>query len=200
MRIKRVDCDIDILSIEDFELGIGDAQDDGNSIEEVKMRWNAQACVEKARLSWCCDEMLASSYSMAWTQLAPSTSVPPIQPQLSQLVSELRPTMELDVQPLQASTFLEQEPPAFENQEDLEYQMAPSSSTPSADDNCITPREYEDDEFLEEDDNQTAKLACGSPLGAGYGVDGEYDDYLEFLKCHVIGKGKEKERSSWAFQ
>ena len=41
-------------------------------------------------------------------------------------------------------------------------------------------------------------------MGAGYGVDGEYDDYLEFLKAPATEKetlqGKERERSSWAFQ
>jgi hypothetical protein len=200
MRIKRVDCDTEMLSMEDFELPSDGFKDDGNEIEEVKMRWSAQACVEKARLCWRCDEILVSSYSAIWTPLPPSSLAPPVQPSISASISN-SPNMDMNsTQPLQTATYSEREIPAFESQEDLEYHFAPSSSTPSADDNCVTPREYEDDEFLEEDDNPTDEMACGSPLGGGYGVDGEYDDYFEFLKGTVISERKEKERSSWAFQ
>lgn len=194
MRIKRVDCDIEMLSLEDFDFR--DWDDDDDELEDVKMRWNAEACVEKARLCWCCDEALVTSCSTSWAPAAPSS---PVQPFLSSFALEAMPNHNT-VQPLQVNTYPEPEFPAFESQEDLEHHMVPSPSTPSADEDCFTPRDYEDDQFQEENEGGTERLTCDSPLGAGYGVDGEYDDYLEYLKGPVLGHGKGKERSSLAYQ
>ena len=47
------------------------------------------------------------------------------------------------------------------------------------------------------------KVVCSSPLGAGYGVDREYDDYMEYLKpleSDVEKQRKERSRETWAFQ
>jgi hypothetical protein len=44
---------------------------------------------------------------------------------------------------------------------------------------------------------QEEPKAVGSPLGGGFGVDGEYDDYMEYLK---LPERRERECSTWAFQ
>jgi hypothetical protein len=201
MRIKRVDCDIDMLSMEDFEFRSSDCGDDSSEIDTVRMRLNAQNCVEKAKLCWCCDEVFVSNFWGTLTQPQPSTLAPLFQTFLPQRGVESAQDEEMDVlQPLQISTASEPEHPTFESQEDLENHISPSSSTPSASDDCFTPREYEDEDFIEEEEPELEKVVCSSSLGAGYGVDGEYDDYMEFLKVPAIDREKEKERSTWAFQ
>lgn len=196
MRIRREDCDVEMLSLEDFDAAGEKEEDDG--IEEMRARSNANTCVEKAKLCWCCDEILASNFSSTWTPQQPPLLT--LQAVFNAQQGDMQQAPEF-VQPPRKENL---EAPTFESQEELEYNMAPSSSSPSASDDCLTPREYDDAEFMEEDENETENLVCSSPLGAGYGVDGEYDDYLEYLKAPVtekeIFKRKERERSSWAFQ
>ena len=187
VRIKTEDCDVEMLSLRDFELAEEDI-DSEEWIEELKVRNNAHDCVEKAKLCWYCDEVLVSN-----------SSATGIQPHLSRLALPQHVFVSQQTNIVQSLHRGDFEAPAFESQENLEYHIATSSSSPSAHDDCVTPREYED-EYFEEDDIENEKLVCSSPLGAGYGVDGEYDDYLEFLECSVIGKGKEGERSTRAFQ
>jgi hypothetical protein len=189
MRIKREDCDVEMLSLEDFEL-VSDEADSEDLIEDIRLRKNAEACVEKAKLYWCCDEVLVSTFSATWAQPPPAFLTLP--------GNAFVPQQSEEVQPLHTG---ELETPIFESQEDVEYHLAPSSSSPS--EGCVTPRDFEDEEVMEDDIVKDIST-CSSPLGAGYGVDGEYDDYLEFLKGPVIRghavKGKEKGRSNWAFQ
>ena len=198
MRIKRVDCDIEMLSPEDFEFGVGD---EDNGSEEMRMKMCTEAYVEKAKLCWCCDEAIASSFVRIWNQsetfFSASVSAVSSPPQ-----TESRQGVEM-AEPFRGEIV---EHSTYESREELKYHVALSLSSPSPSDDCVTPQEYHDTEFIEEDKNQAEKVVC-SPLVAGYGVDGEYDDYLEFLKDPVLAegalakdKGKERNRTTWAFQ
>lgn len=48
--------------------------DEGDGIEDVKLKMYPDACVEKARLGWCCDEGNGSSLAGAWNQTQNSSS------------------------------------------------------------------------------------------------------------------------------
>ena len=70
MRIKREDCEVEMLSFEDFDVP-GEKEED-DVIDEIRARSSAKACVEKAKLCWCCDEILGSTFSLTWTPRQPS--------------------------------------------------------------------------------------------------------------------------------
>jgi hypothetical protein len=56
VRIKREDCDVRMLSLEDFDLDENERMDEGE--EKIRLRKNAAQCVEKALLCWCSNDGL----------------------------------------------------------------------------------------------------------------------------------------------
>jgi hypothetical protein len=174
IRINREDCDVEMLSLEDFDLDFS-CEEEGE--EEMRERMAARECVEKARLCWwSCDYGLVGNYfNMMSNQLQPAwmlqkqkqISIPRSQLQL-QFVQHGK----IEEQIYTGSTSsLSSSRPYHQPAEEIEY--ATASTTPSMHSDCITPPPSSQ-EFVE--------VGCESPLGAGYGVDGEYDDYLEYLK------------------
>lgn len=194
VRIRREDCDVEMLSLTDFDLDDDENKDSG--VDEVRARQNAKACVEKAILCWCSNDTLVTSMHQL-THLPQPQKAPPhiLSPQqhileVSQLGDHAYNT---------ASSYASA--PVFENPEDASYRMA-SSSSPSVRSDCPTPHEEAlFDPPVEEEGLMDASR--NGELDGGYGVDGEYDDYLEYLKPTSTVEGverKEKGRETWAFQ
>ncbi|KAH8651842.1 fungal-specific transcription factor domain-containing protein [Tricladium varicosporioides] len=195
-RIKREDCDIEMLKLEDFEF----SDDDEGGVRD---RVNAQACVERALLCWCVDDTGRFAAVPSPPQFPPSIFIPQNLPMVE------------EQQPLYTSTtttsHFEFQPPMELDMEEQDYAITisntastPSLHSSSEDQDIPTPRAQEAEQ----------KVICSSPLGAGFGVDGEYDDYLEFLRPSIEvdiqdAKFKTRERqfekirddrSTWAFQ
>jgi hypothetical protein len=177
LRIKREDCDVEMLSFDDFDLdSSGEEAEEGE--DEMKERMAARECVEKARLCWwSCDYGLAGNYlnmmSNQWMlQKQMQISIPPSQLQL-QFQPQFAQHGRIEEQIYTGSTSsLSSSRPYDQPEEEIEYA---TTSTPSMHSDCITPPPSQETDF-------PAEVGCESPLGAGYGVDGEYDDYLEYLK------------------
>ena len=82
---------------------------------------------------------------------------------------------------------------------DPEYHLNSNNtaSSPSTHSSCQTPQDEVfpsiEGEIQDNNEENLGKvLPCESPLGAGYGVDGEYDDYLEYLKGSLDDAGEVK--------
>ncbi|KAF4610381.1 hypothetical protein G7Y89_g15738 [Cudoniella acicularis] len=202
VRIKREDCDMDMLSLDDFDLSREENDEKGSMRERI----DAMTCVERAILCWCVDDVGRFAAVPCLPQLPQNIIFTP--PNL--------PIIDRQQQPLftntsNASSFNFQQPMELNMElEEQDYSIAisntagtPSHHSSSEDQEVLTPRAAEVDQ----------KVVCTSPLGAGYGVDGEYDDYLEFLRPSIEtdvdnlkGKGREtqskkrEDRSTWAFQ
>jgi hypothetical protein len=193
--IKRGDCDIDLLCLEDFAI----------DEDDISARRDAKECVEKAMLCWCSNDTLVAGFGAEYLhpiQVAPRS----IFISQSTLTEPLESEQGLYTNTSTSSDF-DGRPSFFENSSaaelDNEYTIATSTS-PSMHEDCITPRA--------EDCEHERRIVCSSPLGGGYGVDGEYDDYLEYFRPSiekhsekspnvVLQKRKETEnRSTWAFQ
>jgi hypothetical protein len=169
IRIKREDCDVEMLSLDDFDLNLG-AEEEVE--EEMREKMAARECVEKARLCWwSCDYGLVSHYQLppVWMQ---QISIPPSQLQL-QFQPHFAQHGRIEEQIYTGSTSSSSSLHRLGTGEEIEY--ATTSTTPSVHSDCITPPPSAEYPTVEE-------VGCESPLGAGYGVDGEYDDYLEYLK------------------
>jgi hypothetical protein len=178
IQIKREDCDVEMLSLEDFGLN-STGEEEGE--EEMRERMAARECVEKARLCWwSCDYGLVGNYfNMMSNQLQPGLmlqnqiTIPHPQLQL-QHQTYFAQHERIEEQTYTGSTSsLSSSRPYHQPAEEIEY--ATASTTPSMHSDCITPPPSQETDFPTE-------VGCESPLGAGYGVDGEYDDYLEYLK------------------
>jgi len=194
VRIKREDCDVEMLRLEDFEL---EDEDDLKAVKEAK------DCVQKAMLCWCSNDGMVSNFTAACLHRPAAV---PLLPPRSVFIPQYAPSENFKSgQALYASSTpssnFDAQPSFFENASvvDMDNEYAISTSpTPSIHDDCTTP--------CEEEPEQNHQLVLSRPLGGGFGVDGEYDDYLELL-CPEIQRGSEKEkgkqredRSTWAFQ
>lgn len=195
VRIKRGDCDIDLLCVEDFEI---------DDEEDMSARKCAKECVEKVMLCWCSSDTLVASFEAEY--LRPMVEPRSIFIPQSKLAEPLESEQGLYTNTSTSSDF-DARPCFFESSPvaelDNEYEIATSTS-PSVHEDCTTPEE--------EDRNPERATICSSPLGGGVGVDGEYDDYLEYLRPSienrsekspklVLQKQQETEnRSTWAFQ
>ncbi|RDW61597.1 hypothetical protein BP5796_11489 [Coleophoma crateriformis] len=181
VRIRKEDCDVELLSLDDFELY--DGLEEGEGIEERRIRANATSVVEKALLCWWCSDAQASS--MSATSSVPQDSQPMPQSALSQ-----------------PSDYTQQ----HLTDDDIYYHSPEDysqESTMSPSEDCITPR-YEMEMEVEE-----VKLTYSEKdLEQGYGVDDEYDDYLEYLKVKeddrdenvVAGSNSVCGKSTWAIK
>jgi len=195
VRIKKGDCNIKLLSLEDFEL---------DDEEDVKARRDAKDCVDKVMLCWRTDDALVASFPGNYLSPLPAAPRSIFIPQ-SKLTGPLEPEGGLYTSTTTASGFDEQPsffgtPPMAET----ESGYGNISTSPSAHEDCMTPTEGEVD--------PDEQVNCSSPLGGGYGVDGEYDDYLEYLRPSIEEKSEKRpnvvlqkhlegeNRSTWAFQ
>jgi hypothetical protein len=209
VRIRREDCDVQMLGLDDFELGDGALEERDESVDEIRARLNAQACVERARLSWCSSDALVTGLSPAQTHAqtrvyqqhsanAPQhIFIPP---------HSLTSLSHSQTHPHTATSYSSSSiTPLFENPEDASYRLA-SESSPSLHSDCPTPHE----ELARVHGEGEVVCGGGNPV-MGYGVDGEYDDYLEYLRPSVedgdgVGMGvgakmsRVRPRETWAFQ
>ncbi len=181
LRIKRVDCGIPILNLSDFEFISGREETMNGEFEETRRRKNARECVDKARLCWCSEDPLicnfSSSYIMHDLPPKPGEYTPTRHASLSGTESPQNTEEEEQILPATSSASFHMS--VFESIEENEFTIAYSTAS-SVPEDCITPQTGKDDAFdatvyLEKDSK------CENPLGAGHGVDGEYDDYLEYL-------------------
>ena len=91
IRIKRQDCDVEMLSLDDFDLNLT-SEEEGE--EEMRERMAARECVEKARLCWwSCDHgsmggdyfnMMPNQSQSKYMQTQISTPRPQLQLQFAQ--------------------------------------------------------------------------------------------------------------------
>ena len=195
VRIKR----------EDFELDIDDDCTKLDSVEDIRMRGSVLAIMEKAKLCWCSGDVLVNRYATTYPQL-------PIQPPQHITIPQCEPQPSREKPPLYTSTSTTFDPPMFESPEDAEYHIA-TSSTASIRDSVVTPREVEFDDNVLGAKVEEENIVRRDSLAGGYGVDGEYDDYLEYLRikedtARVSGneeksenaKGEERDRNTCACQ
>jgi len=172
IRIKREDCDVEMLSLDDFDLNLT-GEEEGE--EEMRERMAARECVEKARLCWwSCDYSSVGDYfNMMSNQLLPTWTL-----QKQMQISIPRPQLQLQFAQhgrIEEQIYTGSTSSRLYHQPAEEIEYATTSTTPSMHSDCITPPPSQEPDFPTE-------VGCESPLGAGYGVDGEYDDYLEYLK------------------
>ena len=194
MRIKREDCDVPLLSLDDFELS--NSNEEGNEDgDDLNMRKAAEDCVQKAMLCWCTSDLLLSHPALSHHHHHPRPE--------HIVIPHHHPTFHSSVPYTSTSTT---SMPMLENSSSHHhYHIAPSSTSESVHEDLspATPQEMDGER----------KVVYGreaEELGVGYGVDGEYDDYMEYLKPvgQMRGKGKDVDvrrdlvvdRSSWAFQ
>jgi hypothetical protein len=195
IRIRHEDCDVPMLSLPDFELDEGDETPD-----EIRRRQAAMQCVEKAMLCWCSnDQTLVTSF--------PDTPSPhPAKPQHIFIPQPRSEPNILEISqlgdPSTSVSSYETTSPLFSNPPNSEFR---SSSSPSLHEDCPTPIE-----------EPILHVPMGKgDLGGGFSVDGEYDDYLEYLKPlpsieavnggvgggpMLVEKMEERGRETWAFQ
>ena len=62
VRIRREDCDVEMLSLSDFDVSPVETNDKEETIEDLRTRQSAIACVEKASLCWCSNDTLITSH------------------------------------------------------------------------------------------------------------------------------------------
>lgn len=184
VRIKRGDCDVDLLCMDDFDL---------DDEEDMRAKNDAKECVQRALLCWCTNDTLVSSCSPTHQRPIAATPRSIFIPQ-SALTDNLESEQNLYTGTSASSEF-DAQPSFFENSP-----TEMGSTSPSMHEDCMTP--------IEQHPEPDQKVVCSSPLGGGYGVDGEYDDYFEYLRPS-IQHGSEKrvkvvqegeDRSTWAFQ
>jgi len=183
-----------MLSVEDFDIGI---DKDGES-EDMKTRQQAREVVEKAMLAWCSNDVLLTRFSTLHPQLPLSTAQP-------QQISIPQTSFETCRQQGETAH------PTFSHQEPTYHIAASVSSSLHSD--CPTPHAPSPPATQP---HPEMIIRPSSPLGGGFGVDGEYDDYFEYLKPepntskHISSllptpfmiqeKEKGKGRETWAFQ
>lgn len=173
VRIRTDDCDVEMLCLADFDLN----EEEGGE-EDMRERIQAEACIEKAMVCWCINDISVTNFG---------SSRNPIQSQTHMSVSQVSPT---SLQEMQHESHI--------------YTASYTSSSPLFEDSFSPPSVEDADDpttpiIFHEPASimQEEKSVPRSPLGGVFGVDGEYDDYLEYLK---LPNGKERERSTWAFQ
>jgi len=188
VRIRRDDCDVEMLSLSDFDLDEDESKDDG--IEDMRARQHALGCVQKAMLCWCSNDLLITGAHqfphLSEQQIAPQHILIPQR--------NILEVSQLGEQPYTASSYASA--PIFENPEDASYRMA-SSSSPSVRSDCPTPHS---EPVFHQPMQEAGKAMRSNELEGGYGVQGEYDDYLEYLKPPNPAEKVEKQEKTWAFQ
>ncbi|KAG9247158.1 fungal-specific transcription factor domain-containing protein [Calycina marina] len=195
VRIRTDDCDVEMLCLADFDLSsaANDIEEEGG--DEMKFRQNVLAYIQKARICWCSNDVSIIKFG---------TFSPRVQPnRLPQafVIPEPEPDLMHEEQIYTANSYTSSTP-LFESVEENTHGLAHSSPATSLHDEPTTPQVYPElvpavaifrKSILCEDDS----------LDAGFGVDGEYDDYLEFLKPPGGASKQEfdnRPRESWAFQ
>ena len=194
VRIRREDCDVEMLRLKDFGLHEEEMEYDGE-LESMKRRRDATTFVEKARLCWCSSDVPMSKFSGACFHPSSSIALRHAQPQnvfTSQIATQQAVE---DLHQSYISTSESLHSPIFETTEEAEYNMA-SSSSPSVGSDCVTPREEDENLLYSEEIVERGKVVGNNELHGGFRVDGEYDDYLEYLKGSILEgvEAEEKER------
>jgi hypothetical protein len=173
VRIRTEDCDVKMLCLADFDLS-SEMEEDGDGI---RVRVEAEKCIEKAMVCWCSNNGSVSHFGVL-------NALPQSQP--PQHITIPEPLMGHEEQIYTSTSF--STAPIFDED---------SYSSPSLLEDCPTPRVFHEPVSI----MQEEKMGTDSPLGGGFGVDGEYDDYMEYLKDTPDVKVKQdRERSTWAFQ
>jgi hypothetical protein len=197
VRIKKEDCEIGMITMSDFDI-MSDEDDE----EHMRDMINAQTYIEKALLCWSGgDSTFGSAALAAPPQPAPTGEVF----QWQQLQHEAMPTQDIQANH-QVAVWQEQELMVHTTQtacsfplmptssshvqspqaelhdieminQDAEFTQHPPSSTTSSDSPVPTPPAFEE--------IPTFAAPMDNGLNGGYGVDGEYDDFLELLRPSI---------------
>ncbi|KAG9234538.1 fungal-specific transcription factor domain-containing protein [Amylocarpus encephaloides] len=202
VHIKKEDCEIEQLSIADFDMTPESGEDDGEA--EMRDRVSAQTFIEKAILCWEGSDTGFGAALLGYNKRLDPKPLFPWQEQENDpilayptctLEWQRREELEMDTTTTACSfpfTKLNNHSPLentqFETQRNSSlFTFHPSSSVTSSESPLLTPRPFDDDQqrpFASE-----PKLVFSpdrdTDLGAGYGVDGEYDDYLELLRPSI---------------
>jgi len=194
VRIHTNDCDVDMLCLADFDLTEDPNEIEEEGGEEMKARQNALAYIQKAKICWCSSDVSVMNFG---------TFCPPVQTS-KQLHSIAIPEQHFmhEEQIYSASSYTTSTP-ILEASEESVYNLAHSSPSTSSHDEPTTPQIYH--EHISATFPLKRSIMCEEELGGGFGVDGEYDDYLEFLRPSGGSFGvneleTKRPRESWAFQ
>jgi hypothetical protein len=204
VRIQREDCDVDMLCLADFDLtdSANDLEEEGGV--EMKERQNALACIQKAKICWCSSDVSIMSFG-AWC--------PPVKSVVQSQKIHLPESTFTPHEQIYTSTSYTTSTPFLESYEDTVsiYRIAHTNSSPatSLHDEPTTPQPITNEE--PDAELYFEKLIEDEELGGGFGVNGEYDDYLEFLKpvggdfekqAQALAQAKDRQapRETWAFQ
>jgi len=226
--LSLADFDIDEIENEIGEEGETNSNDEDNEedvrarisallcIEQARICWCSTDFLVSAFESWTSSLAIPSAIPTAAPSSIPqSIFTSQAEPQQRSINHQLSSSHSHSIHSQSNSTPLTT--PLFETQEDIAYPL--SISSPSSH-SCMTPghesveytfpRHVIADEVMTEDqleyhfDDDDANshaddiVRVPSPLGAGYGMDSEYNDFLEFFKGAAGGtlsKGKEVPRT-----
>ncbi len=180
VRIKRVDCGIQILNLTDFDICTEQEESMDGNIEGIRRRKNARECVDKALLCWCSGDRLICDFPTPYFVHRPprlgeytsaryesfSGTESPHNAEAEELILTAGPSATIQI-------------PVFESSEESGC-FIESSTASSIPEDCRTPSIGEENifltaDFLEKDMN------CESPFAAGHGMEVEHDDYQEYF-------------------
>ncbi|EPE24256.1 Zn2/Cys6 DNA-binding protein [Glarea lozoyensis ATCC 20868] len=201
VRIKKEDCEIPIIAMSDFDI-MSDEDDE----EHMRDITNAQTYIEKAWLCWTGSDTTFGSAALTapsqpastagptfeWQQLqhqavpfqSPEvTSRPPVWQEEESLTQMTTTACSFPFIPPSSSQFHIAHPEFHDVDmldEDVEYVNQAASSTTSSESPVPTPPAFEESTTF-----KAANETVINPMNAGYGVDGEYDDFLELLRPSI---------------
>jgi hypothetical protein len=201
VRIKKEDCEIPMIGMSDFDI-MSDEDDE----EHMRDIVNAQTYIEKAWLCWTgSDTTFGSAALTAPSQSAPTAGHTFEWQQLQHQTVSLQSPEVISQAPiwqeeqsltqttttacsfpfiLPSSSQFHPAQPEFHDvdmlDQDVEYVNHAPSSTTSSESPVPTPPAFEEHSTV-----KAANEASNNALNGGYGVDGEYDDFLELLRPNI---------------
>jgi len=194
VRIRADDCDVGMLCLADFDLTEepNDMEEEGG--EEMKARQNALSYIQKAKICWCSSNVSVMTFG---------THCPPVETSKSTQSIAIPDRHFMHEEQIYTASSCTTSTPVFESSDDMVSHLAHSSPATSSHDEPTTPQVCPESTVTAPQFKQS--IMCEEGLGGGFGVDGEYDDYLEFLRPSggsfgVSEMEKNRPRDSWAFQ
>jgi len=194
VRIRADDCDVDMLCLADFDLSEDPNEIEEEGGEEMKARQNALAYIQKVKICWCSSDLSVMNFG---------TYCPPVKANTRLATIPISEQHFMNEEQIYKATSYTASTPIYEANEESVYNLEHSSPATSSHDEPTTPQIYH--EPIAATSHFKRSIMCEEELGGGFGVDGEYDDYLEFLRPSGGSFGvnemeRKKPRESWAFQ
>ena len=193
IRIRTDDCDVDMLSLTDFDLSedVNDIEEEGG--DEMRERQNALNVIREAKICWCSNNFSVTSFGVFCPQ--PKVDAKP------QILVVPEPDYIREDHAIDPISYASSAPLVEEGAQSV-YQLTHSSPSTSLHDEVTTPQLQHEAASKQRFERVTI---CEEELDGGFGVDGEYDDYLEYLRPlgqSLCAKEVEQNRpgDTWAFQ